>query len=553
DGLLFFSSDGHPGLGGLDVFSAASENGKWGNVTNQGAPLNSPTDDFNVVFNNDGSRGYFSSNRPGGKGDDDVYTFKVTSKFVRISGKLLGSKSSGDILPNTKIDLLTKDGKVAKTTSSDAAGNFHFDNLSSEQSYLIRLPESDPSIAAKSKYYMTDDKSNLVRVTVLDEVGGKYTFQNLPAVPGEPPQLLSDDDYLTIAGNLISDGEPPKPIADAKVNLKDETGKIVRTTTTNEFGAFTFSRIPPDKTYVVSMDNSDPALSASRVIITNKSGKELMSTKPTRTGSFEFRILKEDKTTLTAMTVTDVDLRMDMMGTLVGADPGSTPLANTKIYVVNDKGEILQSATTDARGAFNFVNLAADKAFIMTVDNVDPGLASFGKLYVRDSRGAVVRTLRLGSGGKFEFRVLPLDRTTLAQVYVDDPWLQVLNMKAKASMDSLMIIENIYYDYNDFKILPAAERTLEKVVTVMLKDPSIVIEIFSHTDARSSTDYNNKLSQKRAQAVEDYLVKRGIDRKRLKPVGLGESQLLNRCKDGVDCPEDEHAKNRRTEFKINKK
>lgn len=556
DGVLFFSSDGLPGFGGLDIFSATKEsNGKWGNVANQGAPLNGSTDDFEAIFNADGSRGYFTSNRPGGMGDDDVYSFKVTSKFIRIAGKLLGSKTPNDILPNTKVELMTKDGKVVKTTTTDAQGNFTFENLSADNSYIIRLNDADPTIQAKSKYYMADDKNNLVRVTVLDEVGGKFTFENLPIDPSQPPQLLSDDDYLTIAGNLISDGQPPQPIANAQVDLKDENGNVVQTTTTNDFGAFTFSHIPPDKTYLVSMANNDANISiSSKIVITNKSGKQLMSTTPDAHGNFQFKILKEDYTTLNSMSVTDSDLRLDMKGTLVGADTSRTPLANTTISILNDKGQVVQTQKTDDHGNFNFMNLPADQSILVSVENVDdPGLLSLGKLYIRDATGKVVKVLRLAAGGKFEFRILPIDRTTLGTVYVDDPWLQVLQMKAKTQKDSLLIIENIYYDYGDYHILPAAEVTLEKVVKVMTLDPSITIEINSFTDSRAAADYNLRLSQKRAQEVYNYLVKRGIDKSRLKAVGFGESHLLNKCSDGVECTEEEHAKNRRTEFKINRK
>ena len=557
DGTLFFSSDGQAGLGGLDIFSASKDNGnKWGNVANQGVPLNGPTDDFGIVFNADGSRGYFSSNRIGGKGDDDVYSFKVTSKFIQISGKLLTSKSSSDILPNTKVELLTKDGKSIKSTTTDGQGNFKFENLSADQSYIVRLNENDPTISSKKKYYMADEKNNLIRVTVLNEFGGKFTFQNLPIDPSQPPQLLSDDDYLTIAGNLISDGNPPQPIANTKVELKDESGNVVQTGTTNAFGAFTFSHIPPDKTYIVSMsDGGDSKLSASsKIIITDKSGKELMSTKPDANGNFQFKILKADVSTINAMTVTDADLRLDMKGTLVGADQSNTPLANTTINIINDSGRVVQTVKTDGNGHFDFSNLPADQSFIVSVNDVtDPGLVSLGKLFIKDISGKIVKTLRMGAGGKFEFRILQLDRTVLGTVYVDDPWLQVLQMKATAKNDSLTIIENIYYDYADWNILPAAENTLEKVVKVMQLDPAITIEISSHTDSRGKADDNVKLSQKRAQTVVDYLVKRGIDKKRLTAIGYGESKLLNRCKDGVDCTEDEHAKNRRTEFKINKK
>ncbi|MDQ3109766.1 MAG: OmpA family protein [Bacteroidota bacterium] len=556
DGMLFFSSDGQAGLGGLDIFSAQKENGKWVNVANQGAPLNGPTDDFGISFNADGSRGFFTSDRIGGQGDDDVYSFKVTSKFIRISGKLLASKNSGDILPNTKVELLTKSGKPVKTTTTDANGNFKFENLSADQSYIVRLDESDPGIAGKSKYYMADEKNTLVRVTMTDEIGGKFTFQNLPFDPSKPPQLLAEDEYLTISGNLISDGTPPQPFANAKVDLKDESGNLVQSTTTNAFGAFTFSHIPPDQTYLVSMSGGvDPKLDmSSRIVITNKSGKEIMSTKPDANGKFQFRILKDDKVTLESMKVTDTDLRLDMRGTLVGADTLRTPLTNATISIINERGEVIQTVKTDERGHFDFTNLPADQAFIVSVNDVtDPGLVRFGKLYIKDENGKVVKVLRLSAGGKFEFRILALDRTTLGTVYVDDPWLQVLQMRAKASKDSLTIIENIYYDYAAWNILPSAENTLEKVVKVMQLDPSITIEISAHTDSRGSGEENRKLSQKRAQSVVDYMVKRGVDKKRLTSVGYGETRLLNICKDGAECSEEEHAKNRRTEFKINKK
>lgn len=555
DGMLYFSSDGHGGIGGLDIFSSQNDNGAWGEAVNQGVPLNSATDDFGVVFNDEGNRGYFTSDRTGGKGSDDVYSFKVTAKFVNIRGTLLAGKNKTEIVPNTKVELLTYDGKVLKSTTTDAGGNFKFDNLSSDQNYIVRLNEEDPTLT-RPKYYMSDDKQNLVRVTVIDEVGGKFTFQNLPVDPNAPPQLLADDEYLTIAGNLVADGNPPSAIANTKVNLKDDQGNTVQSTTTNEFGAFAFTHVPPDMTYIVSVEEgAAPKLAAgSKVSITNKSGTTVMTTTPDANGKFQFRILPTDKNTISAMSVSEPELRMDLRGTLTGADTAHTPIANTKVNMLNDKGEIVATTTTDASGYFNFQNVPSDQAFIMSVDEVkDPNLAALGKLYVRDTGGKVVKTLKMARNGKFEFRILPMDKATIGYVYVDDPWLRVLQMKAKQNQDSLLIIENIYYDYGKADILPTAELTLAKVVKVMQLDPSITIEISSHTDSRAANDYNQRLSLKRAQNVVDYLVKKGIDKSRLKAVGYGETRLLNNCSDGSNCTEDEHAKNRRTEFKINKK
>jgi peptidoglycan-associated lipoprotein len=111
-------------------------------------------------------------------------------------------------------------------------------------------------------------------------------------------------------------------------------------------------------------------------------------------------------------------------------------------------------------------------------------------------------------------------------------------------------LNNIYYDYDDFKILPDAEKDLEELVGLMEKYDDMVIELSSHTDARGSDEYNIRLSQKRADSARDWLIENGIEPDRIKAVGYGETVILNQCVNGVECTDDEHRFNRRTEFKI---
>jgi outer membrane protein OmpA-like peptidoglycan-associated protein len=111
-------------------------------------------------------------------------------------------------------------------------------------------------------------------------------------------------------------------------------------------------------------------------------------------------------------------------------------------------------------------------------------------------------------------------------------------------------IDNIYYDLNKTEIRADAANELEKLVEMMNKYPKMKIEFGSHTDSRSSAKYNKTLSTKRAQSAVNYIVKKGIDKKRIIAVGYGESKLVNKCKDKVPCTEDEHQQNRRTEIKI---
>jgi outer membrane protein OmpA-like peptidoglycan-associated protein len=91
---------------------------------------------------------------------------------------------------------------------------------------------------------------------------------------------------------------------------------------------------------------------------------------------------------------------------------------------------------------------------------------------------------------------------------------------------------------------------LDKIVQAMKDNPTVVIELGSHTDSRGSNQANLDLSDKRAKASAEYIVSQGIDSNRIYGKGYGESRIVNRCKDGVKCREEEHAQNRRTEFKV---
>ncbi|WP_066834125.1 OmpA family protein [Rufibacter ruber] len=120
----------------------------------------------------------------------------------------------------------------------------------------------------------------------------------------------------------------------------------------------------------------------------------------------------------------------------------------------------------------------------------------------------------------------------------------------KSTVNQSIIIENIYYDLDKWNIRPDAAAELNKLVRTLKDNPSIKIELGAHTDSREGQGYNQLLSERRAQSAVEYLVSQGIARNRLTWRGYGETRLVNKCADGVECPEDMHQMNRRTEFKI---
>lgn len=116
----------------------------------------------------------------------------------------------------------------------------------------------------------------------------------------------------------------------------------------------------------------------------------------------------------------------------------------------------------------------------------------------------------------------------------------------KKEVNKVIVLENIYYDYNSSEIRDDAAQELDKLITLLKDNPDMRIELSSHTDARGDDKYNQKLSQKRAESAVDYMASNGISEQRMIPKGYGESRLIVENAQS----EEEHQRNRRTEFKI---
>ncbi len=151
-GRLYFASDGHVGLGGLDIFVAVPEEfGMFSIPYNVGKPVNSPEDDFTFVLNEATKIGYFSSNRSGGKGNDDIYSFKQTKELITscnqyVAGVVTDANSKA-ILPDTEVFLLDANNSELQRTRTDARGEYKFD-IDCETSYVVR--------ASKESYNPTE-------------------------------------------------------------------------------------------------------------------------------------------------------------------------------------------------------------------------------------------------------------------------------------------------------------------------------------------------------------------------------------------------------------
>jgi len=318
EGVLYFASNGHGGMGGLDIFFSVPENGVFDAIENMGYPVNSPRDDFALVLDKFGMQGYFTSNRTTGKGDDDIYYMKITRVPVVIRG-LIRDRITEEPLSSAEVSLINSAGQVVSTSLSRANGAFEF-------------------------------------------------------------ELNKGEDYSLLAR------------------------------------------------------------------------KEMYS---------------EDKKTVSTM--------------------GLRP--NQEVFV-----EIyLESTVPEAP--------VAEEVSKSSVDYPEP-------LKMEEENGEPIQVLEL---------------------------------------------EYINYDLDKWDIRNDAAEILDRLLAIMIEYPDLEIRLESHTDSRGGDDYNLLLSKRRARSAFEYLIDRGIDPARVQYEGYGETRLLNRCANDVECTEEEHEVNRRTIVKVVRK
>jgi len=149
---------------------------------------------------------------------------------------------------------------------------------------------------------------------------------------------------------------------------------------------------------------------------------------------------------------------------------------------------------------------------------------------------------------------LKLNITGLDTIYLDmfSPRLKSLQHTQQGiDIGKYYNVGMIYFDVNKYNIREDASVELNKIIKALNENPEISIELGSHTDCRGTTLSNEKLSQQRAESSAKYIIEMGgIQSQRITYKGYGESQIINKCVDGVSCTPEEHALNRRTEFKI---
>ncbi len=213
-----------------------------------------------------------------------------------------------------------------------------------------------------------------------------------------------------------------------------------------------------------------------------------------------------------------------LVGTTVTKDDAGKEiiLPNTKVSLTADNGDVLDESFTNADGKFNFrvypeehYDLIGEKSDYFTVRK---DFTTIGKT---------------------------VDRTKLTE-FITNVTFETKIMMDPIVLEKAIVLDNIYYDLDKYNIRPDAALVLDSLVQIMSDNPEIYIELGSHTDDRAADNYNLRLSLQRAQSAVSYIIDKGIESKRITAKGYGETQLIIKNAQ----TEEEHQRNRRTEFKV---
>ncbi len=206
-------------------------------------------------------------------------------------------------------------------------------------------------------------------------------------------------------------------------------------------------------------------------------------------------------------------------------------LPGTKVTLFNSKMKELESTITDAQGNYS-LPVVCNEGYVIRADNPDYKKTEVDFL----------------TDNVFEFK-----HNQPIQLRKGEKELGIVEMKVGDDLGKLLQLSPIYFDFDKSFIRPDAEIELQKVIAVMKEYPNLEIDVRSHTDSRAPFKYNIDLSTRRNISTKEYIVsKGGILKGRLTGRGYGEIELTNRCSDGVECSEEEHQLNRRSEFIITK-
>ncbi len=436
---LFFTSRGHNTLGGLDMFYVNLDKIDEG-VVNLNEPFNSPNDDMDMILNEDGTKGFFTSDRPGGHGKADIYSFTVPNGIHGVEKP-----------PSNRVQIVVTDGRTGQPIP--------------KASIRILEPSDDGFLSAGNDFYEVD----------LAPTPESPNSLSLRLVRKNADALGIPDNYTNGAGQAYAD--------------------------------FVMYR-----SYLI-LASYDGYQTAER----------LYSVQPDKGGAVTLSLFEEAV--------------CHRMTGIVSTDKFNTRISNATLIFTHKASNQEVTFHSDINGEYNLC-LPLEGEYLLQVKR--EGFRSKVITTAAARNKSINNTIRLE----------PVALNAAASSSNEEKTEELL---ARPLQDGYVItMDKIRFVPGKATLNQSAVRHLDAIVELMQRYPEMEIDLEVHTDSRGDAKANQTLSSERANNAKAYLAHKGIDASRVNAMGKGQSQLRNRCSDGVQCTDVEHEVNNRIEVRVRK-
>jgi outer membrane protein OmpA-like peptidoglycan-associated protein len=485
----------------LMLFTAeVSTKGKWSNIT----PCNINNKMYSVghpAISKEGDYIVFASEAPGGQGGTDLYVATLDANGTIGEPINLGAKVN--TTGNEFFPWFSPEGQLFFSSNG-------LKGLGGYDLFVTELKNGKDVFNPMNLETPINSAADDIAIVYHEDVKGYmssnreknndniYSFSQLRPIV-----------FKVIMSGTVTDLNTNDTLREATLNIKNQKGDIVATLVTDAKGGYNVN-LEPDQTYTVEVQKE------------NHKNEQFNLNTDFNTPKVKQNVALENRPNVTYNgIVTDTKTKNTLQGVKV-----------------------------------TIKDLSSGKEILITNSDVN---GSFTKAF---------QDLKYGATQKFEIKLEKKDYATklidfsytptqTGTVSINDLIdLSIGKVEVGVDLSKLMQLGDIYFDYGKFEIREDAAVQLDKIVSIMNEYPSMIIELGSHTDCRGAKDANKKLSDNRAKASADYIRSRITTPTRISGIGYGEAKLKVNCpcegKVVSPCPEEEHAKNRRTEFIVKK-
>lgn len=492
--MLFFASDMPGGFGGFDLYVSYLEDGRWSPPENLGPTINTEGNEV-FPFHHESGTLYFASNGLVGLGGLDIY--KTKENYGAWTDPI-----------NLGYPINTPDDDFGFIVNSDQTHGYFTSN---------RKGKGGDDIYTFTKLSVT------IEINVFDE----ETQMPLEAADVFTPCSEVQNFLTNQDGKVIMELPLNKACDFAAEKLGYQPNSVRLSSKNQPPGKTLYVQIPlkMECIFIVSGTIEDgltgkPIDSALVRLQSYCSGEQdELSMYTDAEGNYEFRDVREDCDI--RVSVSKPGFTRGSVTFKTGTECGESAIASGSI---NDTGAIVKSIPLYCYGnnCEGGDGVAPVKDSIFNEDGSVTLVYENGETETIDSEGRT--TEKTDSDGN------------------------IVDVGPGREGEAKLV--NIYYDFDDARIRADAREGLDELIILMENYPEVKIKITSHTDARGKKGYNKRLSKRRAESVVRYLMSKGIDKSRLRAKGMGEQVMINNCYDGIECSEEQHQENRRTEFTI---